>query len=55
LLDLVWAPEQETKSSGWRRERPGKLSLGMATIRSNENQFTRYSQLRYFITTHELT
>ncbi|HEY8409780.1 MAG TPA: hypothetical protein VIK76_00175, partial [Pyrinomonadaceae bacterium] len=55
LLDLVWVPEQETKSSGWRRERPGKLSLGMATIRSNENQFTRYSQLRYFITTHELT
>jgi len=55
LLDLVWVPEQETKSSGWRRERPGKLSLGMATIRSNENQFTRYSQLRYYITTHELT
>ena len=54
LLDLVWAPEQETKSSGWRRERPGKLSIGMATIRSNENQFNRYSRLLHYVTTHEL-
>ena len=50
LLDLVWGPEQETKSSGWRRERPGKLSLGMATIRSNESQFTRYSRLLFYLT-----
>ncbi|HKV36501.1 MAG TPA: hypothetical protein VJP89_19325 [Pyrinomonadaceae bacterium] len=49
LLDLVWGPEQETKSSGWRRERPGKLSLGMATINSNESQFTRYSRLLYYM------
>lgn len=48
VLDLVWVPEQETKSSGWRRERPGKLSLGMATINSNESQFTRYSRLLYY-------
>ncbi|HKS10699.1 MAG TPA: hypothetical protein VJS13_14205 [Pyrinomonadaceae bacterium] len=49
LLDLVWGPEQETKSSGWRRERPGRLSLGMATINSNESQFTRYSRLLYYL------
>ena len=49
VLDLVWEPEQETKSSGWRRERPGKLSLGMATINSNEPQFTRYSRLLYYL------
>lgn len=49
LLDLVWGPEQETKSSGWRRERPGRLSLGMATINSNESQFTRYSRLLYYV------
>ncbi|HXQ70782.1 MAG TPA: hypothetical protein VN844_09860 [Pyrinomonadaceae bacterium] len=49
LLDLVWEPEQETKSSGWRRERPGRLSLGMATINSNESQFTRYSRLLYYV------
>jgi hypothetical protein len=52
LLDLVWGPEQETKSSGWRRERPGKLSLGMATINSNVSQFTRYSRLLYYLTSH---
>jgi hypothetical protein len=52
LLDLVWGAEQETKSSGWRRERPGKLSIGMATIQSNESQFTRYSRLHYYLITH---
>jgi len=54
LLDLVWSPEQETKSSGWRRERPGKLSIGIATIHSNESQFTRYSRLLFHLTTHTL-
>ena len=54
VLDLVWEPEQETKSSGWRRERPGKLSLGMATINSNESQFTRYSRLLYHVMSHQL-
>lgn len=53
VLDLVWGPEQETKSSGWRRERPGKLSLGMATINSNESQFTRYSRLLYYVMSHD--
>lgn len=48
-LDLVWASQQETQSSGWRRERPGKLSVGLSTINNNEIQFTRYSRLqRYF-------
>jgi hypothetical protein len=54
LLDLGWTPEQETRSSGWRRERPGKLSIGMATIHSNESQFTRYSRLLFYLTTHSL-
>jgi hypothetical protein len=52
VLDLVWGPEQETQSSGWRRERPGKLSVSMATINSNESQFTRYSRLLYYLTKH---
>lgn len=52
-LDLVWGPQQETQSSGWRRERPGKLSVGLATIHSNEDQFTRYSRMRrYFHLNH---
>ena len=49
-LEPVWPIEQETQSSGWRRERPGKFSLGATTVNSNESQFTRYSRLRrYFI------
>ncbi len=47
-LDLVWGSQQETQSSGWRRERPGKLSVGLATTNSNESQFTRYSRLRRY-------
>ena len=49
LLELAWTTQQETQSSGWRRERPGKLSVGMATTKSNETQFTRYSRLRYYL------
>ena len=50
LLEAVWPNEQETESRGWRRERPGKYSLGEATVNSNETQFTRYSRLRrYFV------
>lgn len=49
LLELAWAIQPDTESSGWRRERPGKLSVGMATIKSNESQFTRYSRLRYYL------
>ena len=52
LLELAWSTQQETQSSGWRRERPGKLSVGMATTRSNETQFTRYSRLRYVLRSH---
>jgi hypothetical protein len=49
ILDLVWGSQQETQSSGWRRESPGRLSVGLSTINSNEIQFTRYSRLqRYF-------
>jgi hypothetical protein len=49
LLDLVWSTQQETQSSGWRRALPGQLSVGVATTRSNETQFTRYSRLRYYL------
>ena len=48
LLELAWTTQQENQSSGWRRERPGKLSLGQSTTRSNESQFTRYSRLRFY-------
>lgn len=51
-LDLVWGPQQETQSSGWRRERPGKLSVALATVNNNESQFTRYSRLRRYFHLH---
>lgn len=50
VLGLAWTTQPETQSSGWRRERPGKLSIGLATIKSNETQFTRYSRLRHYFT-----
>lgn len=53
-LNPVWVVEQETQSRGWKRERPGKVSLGAATIESNEDQFTRYSRLRYFCMTNAI-
>jgi hypothetical protein len=49
LLDLAWSTQAEMQSSGWRRERPGKLSVGLATTKSNESQFTRYSRLRHYL------
>jgi hypothetical protein len=49
LLDLIWGFEQETKSDGWRREGPGRLTIGVTTKHSNENQFTRYSRLRFYL------
>lgn len=54
ILEPVWGSEQETESSGWRRERPGKYSLGATTVNSNENQFTRYSRLRYYLSLNSL-
>lgn len=47
LLDLVWGAEKSTKSDGWRRDAPGRLTVGATTTLSNENQFMRYSRLRY--------
>jgi hypothetical protein len=46
LLEQVWKSDVHTESRGWRRERPGKLTLGALTQISNEVQFTRYSRLR---------
>jgi hypothetical protein len=51
LLDLIWPPEQVTRSSGLRRERPGKFSLGSATEVTNHEQFSRYSELLRFLQT----
>lgn len=51
-LDPVWRPDQQNESTGWRRGRPGKYSIGSARETSNESQFSRYSRLRYYLLTH---
>jgi hypothetical protein len=48
-LDLVWGADKATKSDGWRRDAPGRLTIGATTTVSNENQFTRYSRLRHIL------
>lgn len=53
LLELAWSTQPEMQSSGWRRERPGKLTVGLATTKSNESQFTRYSRLRHYLVNPE--
>jgi len=50
LLEFGWPSEVETTSTGWKRERPGKYVVGAATSNSNEEQFTRYSRLRFYLT-----
>lgn len=46
LLSAAWPPAERTASLGLRRERPGRLNTGAATLVTNEAQFTRYSRLR---------
>jgi hypothetical protein len=48
-LEMVWPCEQQTGSSGWRRQRFGKYTVGVVSESSNEDQFTRYSRLRHFL------
>lgn len=50
-LEAVWPSEEQNESSGWRRERPGKYSIGSVTELNNEMQFLRYSRLRYHFVT----
>jgi hypothetical protein len=49
VLEPVWRSEQHNESTGWRRGRPGKYSLGSIVETSNESQFSRYSRLRYYL------
>lgn len=54
LLEPVWPMEQQNASSGWRRERPGKYSVGSLVLKNNETQFMRYSLLRCFLLRQDL-
>jgi hypothetical protein len=48
-LEIVWPCGQQTEASGWRRLRFGKYTVGAVSESSNEDQFTRYSRLRYLM------
>jgi hypothetical protein len=48
-LEPVWPTEQQNESRGWRRERPGKYSIGSIIEKNNETQFMRYSLLRHYL------
>ena len=54
-LEAVWPSEQQSESTGWHRDRPGKYSIASVTERSNEMQFLRYSRLRYYFQTENVT
>lgn len=54
ILEPVWPSEQQNESLGWRRERPGKYSIGSVVELSNETQFSRYSRLRRYLQTSAL-
>ena len=49
ILEPVWPSEQQNESSGWRRDRPGKYSIGSIMELTNETQFSRYSRLRHHL------
>ncbi len=51
-LEPVWPFEQESQSSGWRRQPFGRYSLGSVVELNNERQFLRYSRLRYYLQIH---
>lgn len=51
VLEVAWPSERQTMSRGWRREFPGKYSIGSVTAASNEMQFTRYTRLLYHLKT----
>lgn len=51
-LEAVWPYEQESQSTGWRRQPFGKYSLGSIIELNNERQFLRYSRLRHYLQSH---
>ena len=46
IIEPVWPSVQQNESGGWRRDRPGKYSVGSIMELTNEMQFSRYSRLR---------
>lgn len=49
-LELAWPLGQRNESMGWKRLGLGKVSTDAAMVTDNEQQFSRYSRLRYLVT-----
>ena len=49
LLEIVWPLEPQTRTGEWRRSGAGKFDLATVTTTDNEDQFTKYSRLRYYL------
>lgn len=47
LLEIVWPAERVNESGGWRRDWPGRFTLGGSAVVTNYDQFTKYSRLRF--------
>jgi hypothetical protein len=53
-LELAWPLMQRNESLGWKRLGLGKMSTDSAMVTDNEQQFSRYSRLRYLVTCSSL-
>lgn len=49
VLNFVWSIEQRSKSKGLKRKNFGQMYSQYVSIRSNENQFLRYSRMKAFL------
>lgn len=48
-LELAWPLVQRNESLGWKRLGLGKVSTDAAVVTDNEQQFSRYSRLRFLV------
>jgi hypothetical protein len=53
ILEIVWPLEPQTRTGDWRRSGAGKFDFATVTTTDNEDQFTRYSRLRYYLRKNE--
>lgn len=54
LLEIAWPLAPKTRTGEWRRSGAGKFDLATVTTTDNEDQFSRYSRLRYRLRLRDL-
>jgi hypothetical protein len=53
ILEIIWPLEPQTRTGEWRRSGAGKFDIATVTTTDNEDQFTKYSRLRYYLRKRE--